>query len=49
MDTTFDHYSTQDGAAGAEDFSVKSESWRKVTAESVQARIWYHVEAVTKT
>ena len=46
MKKTFDQCFTEDGAAQTEDFSVKSKSWSKVTlAESVQARIWYHVGA----
>ena len=48
MNKTFDQNSTADGAAQAEDFSVKSKSWSRVTAGSVQAKIWYHVGALLR-
>ena len=50
MKKIFDQNSTEDGAAQAEDFCVKSKSWRRVTqAESVPARMWYHDGALLRT
>ena len=46
MKVTFDYLSIEDGAVKMEDSSAKSKNWGKVTSESAQARICYHVEAV---